>query len=392
MSNIMFLLPCYPGVGGIEKVTNYFANALCHKHNVIIASQMHIDNQTMLEALNKKVVVLKFPNSIEPLAKENVNFLNNTILQYDIDILIYQDSYSPFFKILTKIDKKFRKNVNIIVAEHNAPMCFWQSMLSDFCNMSSLGLKAALRKILFPVLFILNYYHTCRHHVLAYNLCNSYVLLSEKFKKEFRWLNLFRYKKVKVIGNPLTIECLPISETKSKRMLFVGSLNKRKGVDFLLDIWEKIENSTVDWELMVVGDGEMRQYMDAYIKNKNLKRMRLCGFHADTIPYLQDSKLLLMTSRYEGFGLVLTEAMAYGCIPIAFKSFASVTDIINKDTGVLIKAFDIDKYANTILNLIKDEEKMEIMSKNCILHARNDFSIENITSQWEALININQKM
>ena len=75
--------------------------------------------------------------------------------------------------------------------------------------------------------------------------------------------------------------------------------------------------ATADWELMIVGEGEERNNMEKYIKAHNLSRVKLCGFHSDMIPFFSESKILLMTSRYEGFGLVLTEAMSQGCDCIA---------------------------------------------------------------------------
>ncbi|MCH4017758.1 MAG: hypothetical protein LKE74_04795 [Prevotella sp.] len=70
MSRILFLLSCYSGVGGIEKVTNYLANEFCKVHSVIIASQMRIENKPMLDALDKRVKFFKLPDEKNPLAMQ----------------------------------------------------------------------------------------------------------------------------------------------------------------------------------------------------------------------------------------------------------------------------------------------------------------------------------
>ena len=168
--------------------------------------------------------------------------------------------------------------------------------------------------------------------------------------------------------------------------MFCGSLNKRKGVDLLLQIWNRIEMATADWELMIVGEGEERNNMEKYIKAHNLSRVKLCGFHTDMIPFFSESKILLMTSRYEGFGLVLTEAMAYGCVPVAFNSFASVTDIITSDTGMLVKPFDINEYSNKVIGLMENNEKLEYMSERCIKRGREKYSLETIIGRWEQIL------
>lgn len=384
--NILFLLPTYPGVGGIEKVTNYLANYFCRCHRIVVASQNRLPNPEMLKQLDKRVKYIELPNIENRISYENVLLVNRIIRDYEINTVIYQDSYDKFNKIVGKINPELRKLINLIVVEHNAPCCFIKQMKYYLSSLRCNSVKNMVKKILSPLLILKIFIVVAKSRIYMYNKADHYVLLSEKFMREFWWINLFRTKKVTAIGNPLTIELQPIIKKEKKQLLFVGSLNKRKGVDMLMEIWKRIEQRTKEWNLLLLGDGEERLYIESYINKHNLTRITVLGFQTDTIRYLQESKILLMTSRYEGFPLVLGEAMAYGCVPVAFNSFASISDIVTEETGVLVKPFDIDDYAENIIRLIDNEEELKRKSEACVLRGRRDFSIEAIAAKWNEII------
>ena len=102
-------------------------------------------------------------------------------------------------------------------------------------------------------------------------------------------------------------------------------------------------------------------------------------------PYYNKAKIFCMTSLYEGFGLVLVEAMKYGVVPFAFKSYPNVVDIINdgKD-GVLVSPFDVEEYASKLRELMTNPDKLQVLSKQAEMKSR-EFSIEKIGLRWEVL-------
>lgn len=90
-----------------------------------------------------------------------------------------------------------------------------------------------------------------------------------------------------------------------------------------------------------------------------------------------------MTSDFEGWGMVLTEAMTFGTIPVAFNSFAAITDIIEDgQTGVLVPPFSCKQFARKLGVLMKDEELRREMSKHCMEHVKR-FDIQNVVDEWE---------
>ena len=95
-----------------------------------------------------------------------------------------------------------------------------------------------------------------------------------------------------------------------------------------------------------------------------------------------------MTSVFEGWGLVLTEAMSRGCVPIAFHSFKSVTDIIDdKENGFLIPPFNQELFIEKLKYLMDNIIEREIIATKAIQKSKN-FTIDNIGKEWEKLFSI----
>lgn len=104
-------------------------------------------------------------------------------------------------------------------------------------------------------------------------------------------------------------------------------------------------------------------------------------------PYYNEASIFMMTSSFEGWGLTLTEAQQYGCVPLAFRSFASLTDIItDKVNGFAIPNDDISLYIKQIKLLMTDEKLRKSMSANAI-ESSKQFSIEIIIKKWMEVIN-----
>ena len=94
-----------------------------------------------------------------------------------------------------------------------------------------------------------------------------------------------------------------------------------------------------------------------------------------------------MTSSYEGFGLVLTEAMQAGAVPVAFKSFEAISDIVEHEVdGMLVSPFDIKEYARTIQTLIENDELRTKMSAFAQIKVKK-FAIDKIGHDWLMLLN-----
>ena len=98
--------------------------------------------------------------------------------------------------------------------------------------------------------------------------------------------------------------------------------------------------------------------------------------------YYRDASIVCMTSTFEGAPMVLREAVMYACVPVAFNSFSSASEVIlDGETGFLVPAFDLNRYVEILAILMTDEvlrKKMALAAK----HRGSNWSIERVGSAW----------
>ena len=142
----------------------------------------------------------------------------------------------------------------------------------------------------------------------------------------------------------------------------------------------------------MVGDGQEKNTIKNYIKENNLKRIQLEGFKTDITPYYKKASILCMTSIFEGFPLTLPEAMGNGVVPIAFNSFAAISDIINhKINGIIIPPNNTSLYIQSLKEIIKNNDERKKLAE-AALHKAKDFSQEKIFNKWNTIINNSENL
>jgi glycosyltransferase, family 1 len=177
------------------------------------------------------------------------------------------------------------------------------------------------------------------------------------------------------------------AKDRPKKILFVGRLSYAdKRPDRVLQIWEKVCQYLPDWEVEIYGKGSEEKFLRRMIQEKQLPRITLKGYIADATAVYASGAILMMTSTYEGWGLVLSEAQASGVVPIAFDSSAGIRELIGKDStyGCLVAPFDLDAYAAQLRRLCQDVELRNRLSQAAQTHCL-DYSPERMRSRWEEI-------
>ena len=213
------------------------------------------------------------------------------------------------------------------------------------------------------------------------------VLLSAGFVTRFFPAKIFP-KKVVAIPNFLSDELIHQEVDlgqKKKEVLFVGRLdNKVKRIDLLLRVWLKIEEAVDDWSLNICGEGGDESMLKQMAADLGLKRVCFRGF-VEPKEFYKTASVFCMTSAIEGMPMVLEEAASFGCVPLAFDSFESVSELITDgENGRLIQPFDVDAFAKALLELMKNECERTRLSVNTKRDVKR-FDPEGIMSQWECL-------
>lgn len=196
------------------------------------------------------------------------------------------------------------------------------------------------------------------------------------------------FKNIRVIPNSLTFKAPGRSTLCNKQVISVGRLHAQKGYDMLIDVWKLVSQRHPDWQLNVYGDGDDRAFLERKTKDLGLADS-LHWEHAttDIVSRYLDSSIYVMTSRYEGFGLVLVEAMSCGLPCVSFDCPHGPSDIIRDgEDGILVAPNNIQAMADAICRLIADEELRERMGCRAVTNVQR-YSPDSVMKQWESLYN-----
>jgi glycosyltransferase involved in cell wall biosynthesis len=226
----------------------------------------------------------------------------------------------------------------------------------------------------------------------AYLKCDKLVVFSEPYID--RYLQIVKgnnRNQFEVIPNPLSFsEFLPKESLKEKRkeVIFVGRLHEpQKRVSAVLKIWRLVEKNPLfaDWTLSVIGNGNDEQFLHWLAKKYQLKRISFEG-RQDPKPYYRRAAIMMSTSTYEGWPMVLMEAMPMGCCCLAFDTYDAVHDIIKDgENGRIIPDNNVKAYYQALVELMSVEDKRIAMGQAAI-ESSNRFSMEIIGEKWRAVL------
>ena len=200
-------------------------------------------------------------------------------------------------------------------------------------------------------------------------------------------------EKRRVIHNPLLIDRTLASvgfrwpDAAKRHVVGIGRLTHQKGFDLLIKAYAQVAGRHPDWALHIVGEGEERSALLALIAKLGLEsKVTLPGWLDNPYSMLGASDLLVMSSRYEGFGNVLCEAMACGVPVVSFDCPSGPSDIIRHgEDGLLVPAQDVEGLASAMDRLMSDEGERRALGARAPVSMRR-FDLASILPQWEALL------
>ena len=192
-------------------------------------------------------------------------------------------------------------------------------------------------------------------------------------------------KRVEVIPNFTIMPIHHISKCEGKRVIAVGRLSWEKGYDRLIKIWKIVELKHPDWLLDIFGEGELEKDLKEDVVKNNIRNITIHKF-TDTISYeYTKSSICVMTSYYEGFALVLLEALKHGVPCIAFNCpFGPSSIIEDNHCGFLIENDNINLFAEKLSILIENAKLRKAFSEAAI-NRSEAFTVGRIMEQWKSL-------
>lgn len=356
-----------------------------HGHQVSIACFCQ-PNPQMVARLDKRVHTFTLGEFC--YSNYNVRRLREILVQESVNVVINQWGL-PYIPAKVLSNAKKGLDIKTIAVYHNSPdtnarIKGVEIALENASNPMKRWLLCCKRFVFRQV--------TSRSMRYVYNQSDLYMVLSPSFIEKFKTFTGIRHPDHLIVQtNPVTIDASDYifsPDIKQKEVLYVGRIDyNQKRVQRIIKTWALLENDFPEWKLTIVGDGPERQNLEHLVSDLKLKNVSFEGFQSPE-SYYQRASILVLTSEYEGFGLVIVEAMSYGVVPVVLGSYSAVYDILEdwKD-GIILpydksSGFQSGNMAERMACLMGDDDKREAVARNSIL-ASKKYSIGIIYEQWE---------
>ncbi|AKA36085.1 glycosyltransferase [Flagellimonas lutaonensis] len=354
---IGFLMGKVDGTGGIARVSSILSDALVHTgqyeihvfsfHPSLLSSGFHWNDSIVVHDL------LDVPKNMFRGLPKALKRLRSNVAQYEIEVLVICGFNVGLLGVAATRFKKTK-------------VLYWS-------HSSFKGYKVPFKNF---------------NEQMASYFADAVVTLTKADKVTYR--KRTRAKKIVQIYNPVDERILRGNKTynmDSKKVISVGRLDESKNFhSYTLDVAKKVFDRLPGHEWHIYGSGDYKDYILEEISEQKLEGKVVLKGHADDIYTLYPQyALLVMTSSFEGFPMVLLEGMANQLPMVSFDVPTGPNEIIrNNENGYLIPAFDCDQMAEKIVTLLIDHEKRYLFSKaNSKLP--DEFSVGQIIKKWTSL-------
>ncbi len=211
---------------------------------------------------------------------------------------------------------------------------------------------------------------------------DRFVALTRADKED--WLKV--RPEVDQIYNPLSFTSEEASPLTRKRCIAVGRLESQKNFKDLITAWETVDSEHPDWTLSIYGNGGQKADLQTMIDTKGLKdKVVLEGSTDNVRKEMLDSSCLVLTSKYEGFGMVILEAMETGLPIVSYDCPKGPSELVmDGANGYLAKVGDTAALARGIGSVITDEELRKHFGAESRRRA-GDFTVEKTMRKWDDL-------
>lgn len=388
MKRICFLVDSIFSFGGVQRVTAVIAKGLSKTYDVtIVTFDNPKDKDTSFYELNEATINYRF--FAYPMVGSFYNKIckaySGIYLKYCLqskwasNLYAHSSFPTPLRKALTK--ELCKGNYDVIVGVHAPLAGRLATMKKDLPKTKCIGWIHNSFEALFSDGFIYIGAARKRHYVFQFRKMDHTIVLCEHDAETY-----YQYDpafKPTVIYNPLSLNPGAPSAGTTKLFLAVGRFSRQhKGFDLLIEAFHLFSQKNKEWKLDIVGEGEEENVYRTLIKKYNLEdRVMIHPFTNHIQEYYSKAQVYVLSSRWEGFGLVLVEAMAHG-LPVVSSDLPTSKEIMG-DFGLYFKNGDIKELAERLDDAThidwskKSQEAFEIAKR---------FDINNIINRWKEII------
>lgn len=376
---IVYVTPALYMAGGVERVltlkANYFAGHFGYDITIILTEGQ---GKPLFYPLSDKIKVINL----------NIGFEELWTCSFIKKIFVYLKKQRRFKKALANELMRLRPDITISLLRRE--INFLNEIKDGSRKIGELHVNRAnyrnfeandsnFIKNLFAKFWM-------RNLVSKLKQLDRFVVLTEEDKAA--WPEL---QNICVIPDPLSFLPTQHSPLTEKRVIAVGRYVYQKGFDLLLEAWAKIEKQFPDWELAIFGDGNREPYQ-RQMKELGIdtSRCHLNGTTADIQKEYVSSSVFAFSSRFEGFGMVLIEAMACALPVVSFACPCGPKDIIKDgDDGLLVDNGNVEAFASTISHLMQNPSLCHSMAKAGHENVQR-FYMDQIAKRWKNIFESNE--
>ena len=375
---IVYLYTALTTIGGADRIVtqkmNYLAENLGHDVYVITDTQR---GRTPIFPLSTKVthidVAVDFGSQYVHQLPFRFIYYQILMKKYKIKINEYLNKIKPDIVIST-----LGRDMDFLTSLTDGSKKIGESHIAKpyMRNFHLMEAKGGIYK------YIAKYWR--RKQEKAIRKLDAFVVLTHEDAQSWN-----EVRKSIVIPNMMTIETDVVSTCKGKTIISVGRYSEQKGYDLLIESWKIVAQKHPDWCINIYGEGELKDSLQQQINTANLQQqIKLCQPVTNITKKYLESTFYVMSSRFEGFGLVLMEAMNCGLPIVSYACPCGPKDIITEgEDGFLVKVNDEIELANKLNLIIEDKSLMKSMSHAAIEKVQH-YTIKNIISYWMDLFHI----
>lgn len=338
--NIIFIIASLEGFGGTNRVATLLANGLSSYHDITILSRYSIKNTY---PLNSEVKDIKFTGNNLFFLWQCKKYINDK--NPDVVVIHTMSKLTPAIlgvRIKTEL---------IWSLEH---------ISFDFHNQIFKYLRRKLYKKLDKVI------------TLTHEDAKNYIFIADK---------------VSVIANsnPLPIR-QSFDNLNSKIVVSIGRLTTQKGYDLLIEAWSLVNKKHPDWSLYIYGEGEDKTKLEGLITRSNLQNITLKGITNNVKSIYDAAAFYVMSSRFEGFGMVLIEAQSRGLPIVSFDCPSGPAEIVHHGIdGILVENGNVSALTNAMIDMIESPHLRKEMAVEALQSAQT-YHIDKVVEEWLKLL------
>ena len=355
--NIVYIIEDYSENGGVERIVSMKANTLfLQYHHQVTLISIYDDSRPQQYTLHPDIAFVQ------------------------LHVPFAQKASNPIVKLYSRIHTLLlaTHRLNETIKQINPDVIFFTTtlgaLLLPFCHTKAKKIyESHLARSFNP-------YHSL--FSLMERKADTIVCLTYDDAKEYR-----HAKKVCIIPNFINIPKVTVKDYGCKRAIAVGRLEQQKGFDRLITCWQEVAKLHPDWQLDIYGDGSQRQALEDKITHLQLQqKVRLCGRGVNMMEIYPNYSLHIMSSHYEGQGIVLLEAQACGLPSVTFDFQYGASDIIrNGENGIIVKQDDLKAFTEAICKMIDSEQLRHDYGQKAQAMT-TQYSKTNIFNKWVSLL------